>query len=70
MMKFKPTRKEYRLADESGYSFDVVLVYDDEYGWNAHVSFAVNGYQHEQAAIARLRETVKEFLRMSEEVEP
>jgi len=69
-MKFKPTRKEFHLRDESKYAFDVTLIHDEEYGWEAHVSFSARGYKIEQGALSALQESVEEFLRMLPEAQP
>ena len=69
-MKFRVTRKDFTLSDDSGYSFDVVLVHDAEYGWNASVSFAAHGYAIEQAALKSLSVSVERFLSMLKEDQP
>lgn len=69
-VKFRATRKEFTLHDESGYSFDVVLVHDEETGWSAHTSFASHGRQHEEAALLALQQSIEKFLSMLTEFEP
>lgn len=69
-MKLISTRQEYRLEDESGYSFHVVCDQDPEFGWSATVSAQATGYKAPEAALARLTETVEHLLRQLKEQAP
>jgi hypothetical protein len=68
-VKFEPTRKEFDLVDEGGYSFHVVLARDSEGGWDAHVSLGSHGYRTEEGAIRKLQTCVEKLQAMLKEVE-
>ena len=69
-MKLISTRQEFRLEDESGYSFHVVTDYDPECGWSAYVSARADGRKTPEAAVASLTVTVEHLLRQLKEQAP
>jgi hypothetical protein len=66
-MKLKATRREYRLEDPSGYSFDVVAEEHPDRGWGATVVMKTGGYMSAEDAISKLAETAREFIRQVKE---
>lgn len=61
-MKLTATRHEYRLEDESGYSFHVTADYDPEFGWSAYVSARTDGRKTPESALSSLTVAVEHLL--------
>ena len=53
MMKLSATRREFEVADESGYRFKVITEFNPDTGWDAGVAFSANGFKHEADAVHR-----------------
>lgn len=62
-MKLEPTRVEYTFCGESGYSFRVTAVKDDEWGWHAAVTMESFGAPTADDSVADLKRSAEEFLR-------
>lgn len=66
MMKLSATRREFEVADESGYRFKVITEFNPDTGWDAGVAFSANGFKHEADAVHHLLPAIQHFLRMNE----
>ena len=66
MIKLKATRKDYSFTSESGYSFQVTAVLDDEWGWEASVSMSTQGSKECDGAVKHLAHACRAFLAMLE----
>jgi len=68
--KLKATRHVYNFADESGHRFQVITEYDEEWGWNAHVTMSAHGMRTAEGAVGALGDSVRHFMRMLDESVP
>lgn len=67
-LKLLSTAPQFSLEDESGYKFEIYTNLDsDTGGWGASVRIFTEGMATEKAALSRLLETGKHFIRMMEE---
>ena len=66
--ELKATRKEFELADASGYRFKIVAEQvgegDRKGSWKATLTMEAAGFTSDEAAILHLRGPAENFLRM------
>ena len=66
-LQLQATTRKFTLKDKSGYKFHVITSMDPEDGWSAEIKMFSTGVKTEEAALDRLLETGKHFIRMMEE---
>lgn len=67
MIKLESTQLQYELTHPSGYMFKVTAVWDEEFGWTAHVTMTNSGLKTAEAAVEGLSYPAKFFLKALEE---
>jgi hypothetical protein len=69
-MKLEPMTLCYEWESPAGYQFVVNAHRDPEWGWQASIQLTVNGMGTAEAAVAKLAQPAREFLRQLEEKTP
>lgn len=70
VIKFESTRKVYEVANEGGYSFQVVLAKGTDGGWDAQMFIRTFAMKDESSALRKLADDMERYAKMLREAAP